>query len=235
MILRPNRETLTKAEMIPDTTTEEAYPETTILVPETETRTKNKLGKFSFANSVFDVLKGKTWREALRHATNSSVNLGTVKEATESANVTGPLTSSKGNDKHQSMWNGLFRALVKEAEKASNSGPIDLPTKATTSSANVNSNTVSTRQEEEQTGYFTFSVKPKVNTAMPESNHYTQTSLQDEVDFVQNIGTINTNKIRNNNNNGGKCSRYLDHNLSDNSGIRFITKYSVSDIYNREI
>ena len=169
--------------MIPDTTTEEAYPETTILVPETETRTETKLGEFSFANSVFDVLKGKTWREALRHATNSSVNLGTVKEATESANVTGPLTSSKGNDKHQSMWNDLFRALVKEAEKASNSGPIDLPTKATTSSANVNSNTVSTRQEEEQTGYFTFSVKPKVTTAMPESNHYTQTSLQDEVDF----------------------------------------------------
>ena len=113
MILRPNIETLTTtAEMIgsqttrkppiPDTTTEEAYPETTILVPETETRTETKLGEFSFANSVYDVLKGKTWREALRHATNSSVNLGTVKEATESANVTGPLTSSKGNDKHQS-------------------------------------------------------------------------------------------------------------------------------------
>ena len=141
MILRPNRETLTKAEMIPDTTTEEAYPESTILVPETETRTETKLGEFSFANSVFDALKGKTWREALRHATNSTVNLGTVKEATESANVTGLLTSSEENDKHQSMWNGLFRALVKEAEKASNSGLSEFLTKATTPSTNVNSNT----------------------------------------------------------------------------------------------
>ena len=74
----------TRKPPIPDTTTEEAYPETTILFPETETRTETKLGEFSFANSVYDVLKGKTWREALRHATNSSVNLGTVKEAAES-------------------------------------------------------------------------------------------------------------------------------------------------------
>ena len=79
------------------------------------------------------------------------------KEATESANVTGPLTSSEENDKHQSMWNSLFRALVKEAEKASNSGPSRLLIKATTPSTNVNSNTDAaivrdmTKQQEEQT------------------------------------------------------------------------------------
>ena len=199
MILRPNIETLTTAEMIgspttrkspiPDTTTKEAYLETTILVPETEKGTKTKLGALSFANSVFDVLKGKTWREALRHATNSSVNLGTVKEASESANITGPLTSSEENDKDQSMWNSLFRALAKEAEKASNSGPSELLTEAITPSANVNLNTDAavvtdfTRLEKEQIGYFTITMKPKVTTAMPESNHYTKTSIEDEVYF----------------------------------------------------
>ena len=179
----------TRKSPIPDTTTEEAYLETTILVPETEKGTKTKLGALSFANSVFDVLKGKTWREALRPATNSSVTLGTVEEATESANVTGPLTSSEENDKDQSMWNSLFRALAKEAEKASNSGPSELLTEAITPSANVNLNTDAavvtdfTRLEKEQIGYFTITMKPKVTTAMPESNHYTKTSIEDEVYF----------------------------------------------------